>query len=404
MTRRPRIARLIVCLLLAGATLLSTAAPLGAAARTPATAGDADRVRRELEDARRDLSQVEERETVTLADLRAVDARRTRLARELDRLGADLDDAERRQARAQRELAGTTARLLDVDRRVDDGRRRLRGQQAALRRTARTAYHYGAAAPLVLTAGDPGDFVRGLGYLRMANRARRSSMAAVQEVRAGLDESGAQLAVLRDRQADQRAALQGARAQVAGRLADRQRLGAELTQELDRHRTILAGIERDEAQVRALVDDLTAQDERIHAELAAAAQRAEIEAPPALAGGPSGGSSGPALTIPAARRPARRRGPTACSPSPPGARSATAASAGSCTPSRRSASCTPAGTSPPRAARRSGRPPTVSSSVPAGGAATATPSSSTTAGDWRPSPPTSPDWPSRPASASGRAR
>jgi murein DD-endopeptidase MepM/ murein hydrolase activator NlpD len=116
----------------------------------------------------------------------------------------------------------------------------------------------------------------------------REVVESVEELEARVDADAEALGILQDRQAEERAAAEGKRNEVAVLVEQQRLLAAEAEAEVERHRQILAQLESDEQAHRALIANLDADSARLTEELraaeAAAARSGSRAAPPSGSG------------------------------------------------------------------------------------------------------------------------
>jgi murein DD-endopeptidase MepM/ murein hydrolase activator NlpD len=257
---------------------------------SPAAAGLAadpekrlDDVKERLDDAKTDLRGVERRKAVQLADLQVIDARRAKLERELAVLNERLSAAEAELADSENALFTTTQRLVATQTDLDQTRTELVQQQEMLDNRTRATYMYGARpawAGLIFGADSVNDFGRGLKYAQTMLAEDQRRVERISGLEAKIERTAADLRILQDRRAEQRAADAQRRDAAAAIVAEREAVAAKLDAEADKRRLLVAQLESDRRSYVAMVQELKSQSDQLQERLAAiaAAERARAEA------------------------------------------------------------------------------------------------------------------------------
>ncbi len=285
-TKRTRAARAVTVLAVAAALL---PAAVGGAAGQEDELSD---VRRQLDDARRGLEDIEGRQALGLADLERSEIRTAELTGQLVALEAELATAEEALRVAEAELAATTAELVVTQDRLGAARVELSELRAGFRARARATYIYGGGAAdtpgRILEARDVAELQRAMTYVQEVLDEDRLDVenADVLERQIAVDADA--LGTLQDQQTALRVAAEAERDRVGGLVEQQRDLTAQAEAEVERHRLILAQLESDEASARQLIDNLQAESGRLEDELAARARAARSSggggAPPASSG------------------------------------------------------------------------------------------------------------------------
>jgi murein DD-endopeptidase MepM/ murein hydrolase activator NlpD len=275
----------------AGLVLLCALLPASTAAVAHQPRDELERIERELDQARRQLADLEGREQGALADLARSDARQRELAAELALREEELRQAEAELSRVEAALAETSARLLQTRQRLAETRIELAELREQFRSRARASYMYGgtAQAPAAaLEVRDVSMFQRALGYVRTVLDGDRLTVESIETLEAEIDRDARALDGLQERQRDQRAQAELQRNDVAALVETTRALEAEAQAEVDRHQQILAQLEADQAQSESLIASLGAESDRLTEELRARERAAAAQGGPDRPGPPAG--------------------------------------------------------------------------------------------------------------------
>ena len=315
---RPVLRHVVTALCVVGVLLPAAA---GAA---PDPERELDEVNERLDRARYELDRVRQRKRVELADLQRIDARRAALDAELATLTTELAGAQQVLSRADQALAATTQRLQRTEDRLRTTRRRLDVRRERFADRARASYMFGGQAAFSALAMDVDsldDFSRGVKYARAVLSYDHQQVELVAGLEREVQRAVADLDVLRAEQRRQEKVATAERDRVAGIVAEREEVAAQVAAEADKHRLVIAQLESDRRSYLAMVDTLQsesatleeqlrrrAEEERRRAVAAAARaarQAADAASPSAQKGSAGGGAtadSGQGMLWPASGR------------------------------------------------------------------------------------------------------
>ena len=248
-----------------------------------------DDVQRQLDDAKSNLSGVEQRKAVELSDLQVLDARRAELDQELAGLNEELAAAEAELADSQAALDATTQKLVTTQGTLDDTRAELETNQQVFSDRARSAYMYGGQAHwagIVAGLENIEEFQRGLKYARSVLDADRERVERISALEAKVQQVAVELADLQDKREAQAAVDAEQRDVAAGIVARRSAVKEEVDAEARKRRLLVARLETDRRSYVAMVQNLEADSRNLEEQLrqiAAAERAAELEAARAAA-------------------------------------------------------------------------------------------------------------------------
>ncbi len=228
---------------------------------------------RRLDATRADLADTRRQRQDTRSTLQRIDARQTRLADELAALMADLKAAEGRLREAQQALRRTRAEIEANTAELEATEQELRGRQKLLRARARASYMHGGInyAEAVLDVQTANELGTSLQYMRSLitedrdkleqistlERKYEATLDRLDELESAQDEAREQRAVERDR--------------VAGLVATKRDVEAQLAEQQRQHQALLAELDSDADRYRAAIDDLESESQRLRRRLAALA-------------------------------------------------------------------------------------------------------------------------------------
>ena len=236
-------------------------------------------VQRQLDEAKTDLSGVEQRKAVELSDLQALDARRAQLDQQLAGLNEELAAAEAELADSQAALDATTQKLTATQGKLDDTREQLVAEQEAFSERARSTYMYGGQAQwagIVAGLESIAEFERGLKYARSVLDADRKRVERITALEAVVQQVTLELADLHDKREAQ-AAVDAKQRDAAAEIVDRRTaVKQEVDAEAHKRRLLVARLESDRRSYVAMVQNLEADSRNIEEQLRqiAAAERA----------------------------------------------------------------------------------------------------------------------------------
>lgn len=212
------------------------------------------RATRQVLDARKQLPDAQRNLEKALAARAAAEAEREKSSADLERATSEVLSAERKLAKIEKKIAGLREEVGDF---------------------ARRAYQMGPFGRLemLLDADDPSDFTYKLAAIRSVSRANGYALEEMNGNRADLMHLEIELGALRDSAAEKKSIaklqLKAAEETAAGAIAAKQLVDALIAQE----QSALSVAKENRADVKAHYEELAREQERIQAEIAAAARK-----------------------------------------------------------------------------------------------------------------------------------
>ncbi len=251
-------------------------------------------LRDRLDSARGALAETTRRQADTRSTLQELDARRTELADQLAELATELEGAEERLAEAEQALRTTQAEIDANTAELRATRRDLRDREQLLKARARASYMHGGVsyAEAVLDIDTANELGTSLQYMRTMigeDRDKVEQISTLQRRYEGMLMTLGELQAAQDEAREQR---ETERDKVAGLVAQRRELEAQLAEQEEQHRALLTELDNDAQGYRAAIDEMEARSQSIQARLAdiAAEQRAQAQQR-SSGGSPGGGGS-----------------------------------------------------------------------------------------------------------------
>lgn len=248
-------------------------------------------VERRIESARGELARTKRRQADTRSRLQQLDARRTELADQLAELTTELEAAEAGLREAEQALRTTQAEIDAQTIELRETRRALRDREQLLKARARASYMHGGVsyAEAVLDIETANELGTSLQYMRTMIGGDRDAVEQISTLQRRYEGMLISLGELQAAQDEAREQRESERDEVAGMVARKRELEAELAEQEQQHEALLADLDHDAEGYRAAIDDMEAQSRSIQDRLASIAQQQQRARP---AGGSSGGGSG----------------------------------------------------------------------------------------------------------------
>ena len=230
-----------------------------------------------LEYTREELSENQQQQSVTVADLEHIAGELRRLEAELAALAEELARAESRLRSAERALRATEDEIDGTESRLERTRSDLAYRREVFSERARTSYMFGQTgyAGVMLDVQNANELGRGLGYVRSIMREDRERVHEISSLERQVEAALIRLERLRARQDAERATAEEERDTVSAILAQHKAVHAELEVERERHRATLVRLEAEESSYEQLVSTLETESDQLEEELRAIAREQE---------------------------------------------------------------------------------------------------------------------------------
>ncbi|MBW3604384.1 MAG: peptidoglycan DD-metalloendopeptidase family protein [Actinobacteria bacterium] len=230
---------------------------------------------RRLDAARSDLAETKRQRADTRSTLQEIDGQQTRLAAELAALTQQLEAAEERLREAQHALRRTKAEISTTTAQLQATERDLRAREKLLRARARASYMHGGInyAEAVLDVRTANELGVSLQYMRTMITEDRDQVERISSLETTYETMLERLDELGAAQDEARAKRAAERDRVAGLVARKREVEAQLAAQEQQHTALLAELDTDAQRYRAAIDDLEAESQKLRQRLAAVASQ-----------------------------------------------------------------------------------------------------------------------------------
>lgn len=250
-----------------------------------------ERVDDKITSTRNRLAETRKEQQHTRATLRTIDEEQTALATELARLTSRLSAAESRLREAEQALRTTQAEIDSTTTQLEATERDLDRRHRLLKARARASYMHGGVsyAEAVLDVRTLNELGTSLQYMRTLLAEDQDKVEHFETLERQHAAMLTRLDELKRVQDDARAERETQRDKVAGIVAQKREVEAQLAAREQEHKALLAELDANADRYRSAIDDLESESRAIEGRLAAIAARQRRQRSSGASGNSSGG-------------------------------------------------------------------------------------------------------------------